>query len=383
MAGDILIAVLVLLVDVAFFLIVSNAPNGDISPWYVTLPIDVATVAPLIVRRKYPLPAAYAVLIMGALHAALELGTAAAVASCIFVYSVVVYVSRRAGVVYLVLMLAATITQLQIQVREQWVTDSVVAGLLLILCWGFGEFVSARRAYQAEVEARLHLLETEQDHATKIAVAEERARIARELHDVVAHAVSVIVVHADGASYAIGSNPELARTAVRTISETGRGALAELRRLLDVLRDDRPDERPRVPQPTAGDLTDLAERMRTAGLPVELDVDADFAELPAGVSLGVYRIVQESLTNTLKHAGNGARAKVSVHVAGERIAVDISDDGAGKARPVVPGSRTFPGGNGVIGMRERASVYGGTLRIGPTPGGGWKVSARLPVRLDQ
>ncbi|MEU3272265.1 histidine kinase [Saccharomonospora sp. NPDC006951] len=383
MVGDILIAVLVLLIDVAFFLVVGNAPNGDISPWYVTLPVDLATVAPLIVRRKYPLFGAYAVLVIGAVHAALELGAAAAVVSCIFVYSVVVYVSRRAGVGYLVLMLAATIIQLRVQATEQWVTDSAVVGLLLILCWGLGEFVSARRAYQAEVEARLHLLETERDHATKIAVAEERARIARELHDVVAHAVSVIVVHADGASYAIRSDPELARTAVRTISETGRGALAELRRLLEVLRDDRPDERPRVPQPTAGDLAELADRMRTAGLPVELDIDADFAELPAGVSLGVYRIVQESLTNTLKHAGSGARARVSVHVAGERIAVDVSDDGAGKARPVSSAARTFPGGNGVIGMRERASVYGGTLDIGPTAGGGWKVSARLPVRLDQ
>lgn len=382
MVGDSLIAVHLLLIDIAIFVVTQFEPEGASQPWYITIPVDIVMVSPLVLRRRYPLATAYAILVLGSVHSALELGLASGLASGVAVYSVVVYVGRRQGALYLALMLVVTVVQLYVQHFDDWLVNIIVAVLVLALCWLLGEFVGARRAYQAEVEARLHLLETERGQAARIAVAEERGRIARELHDVVAHAVSVIVVHADGASYALRADPDLAERAIRTISDTGRGALTELRRLLDVLRGEDDDE-PRVPQPTTADLADLADRMRTAGLTVRLELD-ELGELPAGVSLGVYRIVQESLTNALKHAGQGAKATVRVRRNPDVVTVDVTDDGAGKARQLVPNGQAAPpaGGNGLIGMRERAHVYGGTLHAGPSPGGGWRVSARLPVRLD-
>lgn len=388
MVGDTLIAVLLLLIDTAIFVAGGVAPQlrpDSSPPAYLVFVVNIAMVAPLVLRRKYPLLVAYAVLLVGGVHAALELGLASAIASGIAIYSVVVYVGRKSGALYFALMITATVVQLFLQYRQDWLVNTVVGVLLMAFCWVLGEFVGARRAYQAEVEARLHLLETERDQAGRIAVAAERSRIARELHDVVAHAVSVIVVQADGASYAIRSDPGLTEHALRTISETGRDALCELRRLLDVLRGESESEQPRVPQPTAADLAELAERMRAAGLTVKLTVDADLTALPTGVSLAVYRIVQESLTNALKHAGTGAHAEARVWREGDDLRVCVADDAAGRARQLTPAPPPEPaeGGNGLIGMRERANVYGGTLDAGPAPGGGWRVAARFPARWQR
>lgn len=395
MAGDSFIAVVLLLTDLLIYAAAVEIPETPMSPWYVALPLNIAMVIPLVFRRKSPLWAAYLVLVIGIPHSVLELGMAGILATGISIYSVLVYVGRKQGLLYLLatVVVAAVETILYPQSDEPWIV-AILAVFSIALCWTLGEFVGARRAYHGEMEARLHLLETERDQATRIAVGAERGRIARELHDVVAHAVSVMVVQADGASYAVDGNPEMAKRALQTISETGRGALAELRRLLDVLRSDGDDE-PRVPQPDANALTDLAERIRQAGVPVSLAIDdGALTDLPAGVSLGVYRIVQESLTNTLKHAGHGAQAEVRVRREAAMIDVVVSDDGAGRTRALVPASRTgpqtgptgprrlaVPGGNGLIGMRERANVFGGTLEVGPAPGGGWQVHAKLPVRL--
>jgi signal transduction histidine kinase len=248
--------------------------------------------------------------------------------------------------------------------------------------WALGEFVGARRAYHAELEARLRLLETERDQQATIAVAEERTRIARELHDVVAHAVSVIVVQADGAGYAIRSDPEQAEQAVRTISDTGREALMELRRLLDVLRSDADERGARTPQPDVSGLAELAERFSAVGLAVELTLRGDLDDLPAAVGLNSYRIVQEALTNALKHAGFGATAQVRVERVGGLVEVDVVDDGGGAAGPSAPKRHlaSVSGGNGLIGMRERATVLGGSLTVGRTQKGGWRVRATFPVR---
>lgn len=209
-------------------------------------------------------------------------------------------------------------------------------------------------------------------------MADERARIARELHDVVAHAVSVIVVQADGAAYAVRSQPELAERAVKTISSTGREALTELRRLLGVLRSEEAGGE-LTPQPAGTQsLSELAERVRAVGLPVRLEIVGNVDDLPAGVGLGVYRIVQEALTNSLKHAGPGTKAVVRVEHSGDEVHLDIADDGRRAAGTLVGVS----GGNGLIGMRERALVFGGSLDAGPRPGGGWQVKARLPLAAD-
>jgi signal transduction histidine kinase len=184
-----------------------------------------------------------------------------------------------------------------------------------------------------------------------------------------------MVVQADGAAYAVHSNPELTERAVKTISSTGREALTELRRLLGVLRsEDNADER--TPQPSASSLGELAERVRLVGLPVRLRLKGDLDDLPAGIGLGIYRIVQEALTNTLKHAGAGASALVKVTRVGENVELDISDDGFGTPHQLVG----ISGGNGLIGMRERANVFGGSLDAGPQPGGGWHVHAVLPIQ---
>jgi signal transduction histidine kinase len=250
-----------------------------------------------------------------------------------------------------------------------------VIAVIFAFSWAMGEFVGARRAYHWELEQRLKLLETERDQQARIAVGEERSRIARELHNVVAPAVSVMVVQADGASYAIKTNPDLAEAAVRTIADTGRQALTELRRLLGVLRSEDQSGTQWVPQPDAGDLHELAENCRAAGLPVRLETSGELSALPAGLGLGVYRIVQEALTNTLKHAGAGASATVRVTQAGDQVEVEVSDDGFGTPHDLVAVS----GGNGLIGMRERAGVLGGVLEAGPNPGGGWRVRAVLPL----
>jgi signal transduction histidine kinase len=384
MVGDSLIAVLLLLIDLAIFFGGTLTHQPGVKPWYIAIPLDIAVVAPLVFRRRYPLTVGYLVLVIGTPHSMLELGLSSAIGLMIGLYSAVVYAGRRQAGVFVGVLVLVVGAQVAVGAKADWLISALVLTLGVALCWVLGEFAGARRAYQLEVEARLHLLETERDQAARIAVGEERGRIARELHDVVAHAVSVMVVQADGASYAIRSNPELAGRALSTISETGREALAELRRLLDVLRNEESNGEPRVPQPNAEALCELADRVRAAGLPVELDIDDDLGELPAGVSLGVYRIVQESLTNALKHAGRRASAEVRVHREGEVIQVEVRDDGGGRLPTLVPANSAadVPGGNGLIGMRERANVFGGSLDVGPVPGGGWRVRAELPIRLS-
>lgn len=385
MVGDSLIAALVLLFDIGLYVSASTQPWRHPAPWFVTLPLDLAIVLPLVFRRRRPIWAAYLTLLVSIPHSALELGIGSLATTTIAVYTLVVYTSRRVAGIYLAVLLVASETQIGIESSDRFWLDTLATVGITAFAWVLGEFVDARRAYHRELEARLELLETERDHAAMMAVAQERGRIARELHDIVAHAVSVIVVQADGASYAVRADPELAERAVHTISETGRAALAELRRLLEVLRNEDTAGEPRVPQPGADALLELADRVRAAGLRVRVELDGELTGLPAGVSLGIYRIVQEALTNTLKHAGSGAIAEVSVRREDDVVRVQVSDDGAGRARQLVPTGETtdLPGGNGVIGMRERANVFGGQLEIGPKPGGGWLVRATFPAGSER
>lgn len=380
--GDSLIALLLLLIDSLLFTHESNSASPPGPALYVSLPMNAAMTLPLVFRRKYPLWVAYLVLTLSIPHSLLKLGLGSTAAPLIALYSVAVYVSRRQALYYLAPLIAvSTVESALNSTGERWIAVGVEI-VMIAFTWVLAEFVGARRAYRAELDARLHLLETERDQATRIAVAEERSQIARELHDVVAHAVSVIVVQADGAAYAVRSQPELAERAVQTISRTGREALAELRRLLEVLRSEDSSDGPNVPHPDATSLAELAERVRLAGVPVELDITGSLGGLPAGVSLGLYRIVQESLTNTIKHAGQGARAQVRITRYADVIEVEVTDDGAGRA-PALVRSGPLPGGNGVIGMRERAHIFGGSLEAGPHFHGGWRVHAMLPTKLTR
>jgi signal transduction histidine kinase len=341
--------------------------------WYIALPLLFVVVAPVAFRRRYPLTAAYLTLAFGVVHVMLEFGISPMITACVALYTLVAYVGRRAALLYFAVNEVITLVQTPLLQPENWIVTLIVVNLALAFSWALGEFNGARRAYNAEVEQRLRLLETERDQQARIAVAEERARIARELHDVVAHAVSVMVVQADGAAYAVHSQPDLAERAIKTISSTGREALTELRRLLGVLRSEQTSDE-RTPQPGTQSLSELAARVRAVGLPVKLDIVGNVDDLPAGVGLGIYRIVQEALTNSLKHAGHGSSAAVRVARVGDRVDLSIVDNGHRVSDTLVGVS----GGNGLIGMRERALVFGGTLEAGPRPSGGWQVVASLP-----
>lgn len=241
----------------------------------------------------------------------------------------------------------------------------------LAIAWVLGDSMRTRRAYYAELEERATRLEFERDQQAQIAGAAERARIARELHDVVAHNVSVMVVQADGAAYALDASPDRAREALGAIATTGREALAEMRRLLGVLRSQSESDE-YVPQPGVDQLDDLVEQVRGTGLEVDLAVEGVPVELPQSVALAAYRIVQEALTNTRKHAGPGAGATVRVGYGEDGLEMEIIDDGRGAA---APGDGL---GHGLVGMRERVAMLGGRLHTGPDAGGGWAVRALLP-----
>jgi signal transduction histidine kinase len=243
---------------------------------------------------------------------------------------------------------------------------SARAGLSVVPILGFclvGVLVRARRQSVALAE-RNAALQRQAEQAT----AAERTRIARELHDIIAHHLSVVVLQAAGAR----ASGKAADAALGKIEHSGRQALAETRRLLGVLRDTG-EETGLAPQPGVGELEVLADSVRAAGLPVNLVIKGEPAAVPAAVDVSVYRIVQEALTNVLKHAGP-ARADVTIGCADEEVTIEITDDGTGDPR-----GGTRAGGHGLAGMRERAAIFGGELHAGPRPGGGFAVHARLPL----
>ena len=236
--------------------------------------------------------------------------------------------------------------------------------------WILGRWIGARRQLTSELHERALLLEREGEERERAAVAEERSRIARELHDVVAHSVSVMVVQAQAALRLLEGDEAPAREALVSIEDTGRQALVEMRRLLGVLRrHDR--ELVLAPQPRIDELDGLLAQVREAGLPVELRIEGTVATLPVGIDLSAYRIVQEALTNTLKHAGP-AHAEVVVRYGPDELELEIADDGAGTGAG-------DGAGQGLVGMRERVAVYGGVLESGRQRGGGYRVRARLPL----
>ncbi|MGW7428912.1 sensor histidine kinase [Streptomyces sp. NPDC054861] len=236
-----------------------------------------------------------------------------------------------------------------------------------------GVAVRSRQDYTAALVDRARRLEVERDQQARLAAAAERTRIAREMHDIVGHHLSVITGLADGGKYAATRRPERAAEALDAIGTTSRQALTELRRLLGVLRDESP-QAVRDPQPTLADLPSLIAGVRSAGLPVRLEFRDEPAAkaVSAGAQLTVYRVVQEALTNTLKHAGPGARASVVLACGERELAVEVTDSGSGGGAPRGEG-------RGIAGMRERATLYTGTLEAGPLPSGGWRVRLRLPL----
>ncbi|MFE3945984.1 sensor histidine kinase [Streptomyces sp. NPDC059118] len=268
--------------------------------------------------------------------------------------------------------------------RAGWAEEVFIVVVLtvpFVLAWVLGDSMRTRRAYFSQLEERAARLEREREAQSKVAVAAERARIARELHDVVAHNVSVMVVQADGAAYVMDAAPDQAKQALETISSTGRQALAEMRRLLGVLRTgDAQESGEYVPQPDVGQIEDLIEQVRQTGLAVDFKIEGTPRSLPSGVELTAYRIVQEALTNTRKHGGPDAGASVRLVYFDDGLGLLVEDDGRGAAHELYEDGGADGAGHGMIGMRERVGMVGGTLDAGPRPGGGFRISALLPLK---
>jgi signal transduction histidine kinase len=343
--------------------------------------------APILVRRRHPTGAFIAVVLIGSLQVlTTPVPSLSDLAVPMVVYVLAVYRPRRISLSGLAFTLFGSLVALARWVYgmsawrhhgtfSDWAMVYCVLVSQLVIAWVFGDSMRYRRAYYVDLEDKTRRLERERDQQTQIAAAAERARIARELHDVIAHNVSVMVVQAEGASYAMDASPEAARRALGAIAETGRGALAEMRRLLGVLRSEGGGA-VRAPQPGVDQLEDLLEQVRAAGVPVQFTVEGVPVPLPQGMELAAYRIVQESLTNTRKHGGFGVSARVALHYGESELRMVVSDSGRGAA------ALTDGMGNGLTGMRERVAMYGGALHAGPRRGGaaGFEVEAILPYR---
>jgi signal transduction histidine kinase len=250
------------------------------------------------------------------------------------------------------------------------VGNFVVASIIFAIVWAIAFGVGRKSLEADEAKERANRAEREREERARVAVAEERARIARELHDVVGHSVSVMTVQASGVRRLLRPDQDREREALLVVERTGREALAEMRRMVGVLR--RPEEAPALaPQPSLDHLSRLVEQAREAGLPVELRIEGEATQLPAGVDLTAYRLVQEGLTNVVKHA-QATRAEVLVNYGDSYLEVTVKDDGKGVGNG-------DGGGQGLVGMRERVSVYGGELDAGPQAGGGYRLRAKLPL----
>jgi signal transduction histidine kinase len=361
----------------AFLGIASSAAMGRL----IAVPLVIALAVPVVFRRAYPVAAFAAAIAVGALQVLINSKpNPTDLAIVILLYTLAAYTPRRISITGLAICLAgsaAAVLRWMPGRLSMW--DSLLVGSIMfagpsLIAWVFGDSMRYRRAYYTNLEDRAARLEAERDAQAQIAAAAERARIARELHDVVAHNVSVMVVQADGASYALGSDPDRARQALAAISATGRQALAEMRRMLGVLRRDEDGTEPgRAPLPGIGQLGELLEQTRATGLAVSFTVEGVPQPLPDGAALAAYRIVQESLTNTRKHGGPRATAEVTLRYLEDALLLRITDDGRGAAA-VSDGA-----GHGLTGMRERVAVYGGWVQAGPCPSGGYHVAALLPL----
>ncbi|MFL6251193.1 MAG: sensor histidine kinase [Actinomycetes bacterium] len=332
---------------------------------------------PLAARRRFPGAVLALCVATGLAVATLGVPDLLGIAILVAVYSVAAYGDRWISLAGLA---AAELGSAAVQLTQgsfQWPTP-ITNALVIAAAWLLGHFVGVRRAYTARLEQTAELERARAEQARQ-AVAEERLRLARELHDVVAHSISVIAVQSGVGAHVAKTQPEEAAKALAAIEVTSRAALTELRRLLGVLRQEDEPQGDLAPVPGLADLDSLLAEVAKAGLAVRLQVEGRPAQLPAGVDLSAYRIVQEALTNVVKHAGP-ARAQVAIRYRDHEVMVEVTDDGRGAAAPTGDGRARV--GHGLIGMRERVAVFGGDLQTGPRPGGGFRVAARLPLAVE-
>jgi signal transduction histidine kinase len=377
--ADVLLAAGVLVVaQVETWMDTSFQPKLPLALWAVLVTM------PLAWRRRAPFAALLVMGVAAWLLSAGPVGDAAYtfIALVVAVFSVGAYAEPRRSVLGCVLVLGTLwVGALEDNARHPGLrgpSDVVFVSVVFGGAWLLGRSLRGRGQRTAELEQRAAQLEADQQAQARAAVAAERARIARELHDLIAHSVSVMVIQAGAAEQLLEETPERARGPLEAVQDTGRQTIVELRRLLGILRDEG-QELSLAPQPGLAGLDLLVEEIRQAGLPVQLRVEGQPERLPPGVDLAAYRIVQEALTNTLRHAGP-AHAEVLVRYQEHAVELEILDDGGGPVqRDGAGGGR----GHGLVGMRERVALYGGTLETGPraaTAGTGYAVRVRLPTQ---
>jgi signal transduction histidine kinase len=343
-------------------------------PRGLTVPLSLAMCACLALRRRWPLAAGCAIVIGNALHiyvASPGTSVASAVTWMCGLYAISVWTDTR-GFITGVGVLVATNWLSYLGDPGDYKGTTLFTVIPVIVMFLIRRAVRDRQLLAETLAARADLLERENELRTSEAVAEERARIARELHDLVAHNVSVMVVQAGAERHALPADQASTREALSSIEGAGRQALAEARRLLGMLRQDGEHEA-LAPQPSLDQLDFLVDQIERAGLPVKLEIEGERVPLPAGLDLCAYRIVQEGLTNALKHAGP-AHAEVHLRYRPSKLEVEVRDDGRGPPQANGDGA-----GHGLIGMRERVALYGGQVHTGPAADGGFEIRADLPL----
>ncbi len=359
----------------AVLAVIEIATSSDIdAPWPIVAMFALGSTLPLLWRRRSPLIVLVAVMLSIAIpDAGWDIGNNASgpfAGLLVAAYASGAYTSRREGRIAAGIM-AVLVLSMAVETGEDVAGDAVFIGGILFAVWGAATVVRSRQELAAALAARTVELEHEREEKARLAVTEERARIARELHDVVAHNVSMMVVQAGAERRVIGDERPQTSEVLATIENTGRGAMAEMRRLLGMLRRS-DDELALAPQPSLRYLDDLVEQVRDAGMPVDLRIEGQPRPLAPGIDLSAYRIVQEALTNALKHAGP-AQARVTVRYGDNELDIEIADDGTDAEETTeVPG-------HGLVGMRERVALFGGDLATGRRRGGGYAVRARLPL----
>jgi signal transduction histidine kinase len=343
-------------------------------PWPIAVLLALGTTVPLLWRRRAPLAVLVVVLASLAIaDAGYDVANNAFspfAAVLLAVYASGAYTTRRDGRLAAAI-IGATAALMAVAIGEDVLGDAAFIGGILLAVWGAATVVRSRQELAGALAARTVELEHEREENAKLAVAEERARIARELHDVVAHSISIMVVQAGAERRALGDERPGTSEVLATIEDSGRSAMAEMRRLLGMLRRS-DDELALAPQPSLRHLEDLVEQVREAGMPVDLRIEGEPRPIAPGIDLSAYRIVQEALTNALKHAGR-AQARVTVRYSDSELEIEVADDGDGAPQDAPAG------GHGLVGMRERVALFGGDLATGQRRGGGYAVRARLPL----
>ena len=352
-----------------------GADDAPTTSLWITVPLVVLITLPLVWWRRFPFGAPAAVFVIGAVESFVDGRIVTFTGATFFTVLAATFLfglleDRRQAFAGLGIALAAAGVVVINHPTQGW-GDFFGVTLLFSVVWMSAFAIGRKLEQAAAAEQRAEQLEREREAEARAAVAEERARIARELHDVVGHSVSVMTVQASAVRRLLLPEQAAEREALEIVEQTGREALAEMRRLVGVLR--RPEEGPALaPQPSLEHLDRLVAQARESGLPVELRVEGEPTQLPPGVDLTAYRLVQEGLTNAIKHA-RASRADVVVRYGDGDVEVSVTDDGDGSGDG-------GGGGHGLVGMRERVTVYGGELEAGPRPEGGYALRARLPVQ---